>query len=299
MTQPKDIISTISPDKHVLIAGPTASGKSALAIAIAQAQGGVIVNADALQVWSCWRVISARPPAADLALAPHLLYGHMAPGEAYSVGAWLDQVAAILTTGARLIVIGGTGLYLHALSAGLAVIPPVQPEIRTRGDALIALPDGLARMVGDLDAATRERIDLRNPARVQRAWEVLQTTGRGIVDWQAETGPPLIAPEQSERLVLTMDRDRLADRIERRFHAMMAEGALDEVRAILPIWEPRALWARAIGAPELVAHLRGETDLDRAVELAIISTRQYAKSQRIFFRGRLRDWRQVPMDPAS
>ena len=299
MTQPQEILSSISCDKHVLIAGPTASGKSALAIRIAQAQGGVIVNADALQVWSCWRVISARPSAEEEAAAPHRLYGHMHPGQSFSVGQWLDQVAEILATGQRLIVVGGTGMYLHALSNGLAVIPPVPDHVRARGNALIAMEDGLTRMVEDLDAPTRARIDLRNPARVQRAWEVLQTTGRGITDWQAETGPALIPHEKSERLVLTSDRDWLADRIARRFHAMMDQGALDEVRAMLPHWDPTALWAKAIGAPELIAYLRVETTLDEAVERAIIASRQYAKSQRIFFRGRMKDWREIRMDAAS
>lgn len=296
----RQIVATLRPDRHLLIAGPTASGKSALALAVAQAQGGVIVNADALQVWSCWRVISARPSVAEEALAPHRLYGHMTPGAPWSVGEWLGQVAAELASGARLIVVGGTGLYLNALSSGLAVIPAVPAEIRAEADALIAAEGGLARMVANLDPPTRARIDLRNPARVQRAWEVLRATGRGITDWQADTPPPLIAPEASQRIVLTSDRDWLARRIDRRFRLMMQQGALDEVRAVLPIWQPRALWARAIGAPELVAHLTGQVPLDEAVERAIIASRQYAKSQRIFFRGRMRDWRQlrVDLDPA-
>ncbi|WP_134680043.1 tRNA (adenosine(37)-N6)-dimethylallyltransferase MiaA [Paracoccus ravus] len=299
MTHPQSIISSISPSKHVLIAGPTASGKSALALALAMQQGGVVVNADALQVWSCWQVISARPSAADEALAPHRLYGHMRPGEAFSVGQWLAQVQDIVKSGERLIVAGGTGMYLHALANGLAEIPPVPAEIRAEADAIIAREDGLSRMVADLDPLTRDRIDLRNPARVQRAWEVLRATGRGISQWQAETGPALIGPDISERLVLVSDRDWLAERISRRFGMMMEQGALDEVRAMLPQWQPQALWARAIGAPELVAHLRGECSLPDAVERAVIATRQYAKSQRIFFRNRMRDWRLVKMDTAS
>lgn len=259
----------------------------------------MIVNADALQVWSCWRVISARPPTEEEALAPHRLYGHLPPGTPYSVGAWLAEVQELLATGARLIVVGGTGLYLHALSNGLAVIPPTPDAIRAEGNAFLASENGLERMVAELDAATRDRIDLRNPARVQRAWEVLRTTGRGITAWQADTPPPLIPPQASERIVLTSDRDWLAERIERRFGLMMEQGALDEVRAMLPQWDPQALWARAIGAPELIAHLRGECKLDEAVERAIIATRQYAKSQRIFFRGRMRDWRQERVDLAA
>ncbi|AGT08983.1 tRNA (adenosine(37)-N6)-dimethylallyltransferase MiaA [Paracoccus aminophilus] len=282
----------LSPDRTVIIAGPTASGKSALALAIAEAQGGVIVNADALQIWSCWRVLTARPGPSDEARAPHRLYGHVTPGRSYSVGDWLAEVAALRDQGARLIIAGGTGLYLSTLTRGLAVIPPVPAEIRAKADALLA-EGGLAQMVAELDGDSRARIDVQNPARVQRAWEVLQATGRGIAAWQAETPPPLIAPESAHCLVMEADRDWLADRIALRFRQMMAAGALDEVRAVLPAWDPRAQWSKAIGAPELVAHLQGKLSLDEAVERAIISTRQYAKSQRIWFRGRMRDWQAI------
>ena len=283
----------LDPDRHIVIAGPTASGKSALALAIAEAQGGTIVNADALQIWSCWRILTARPPASDEARAPHALYGHVAPGQAYSVGDWLAEVSGLMARASgRLIITGGTGLYLSALTRGLAVIPPVPAQIRAEADAILAA-GGLARMIGDLDTTSRDRIDLQNPARVQRAWEVLTATGRGIADWQAETPPPLIGADQGQFLVMTSDRDWLAERIARRFAQMMAQGALDEVRAILPQWDPRAQWAKAIGAPELVAHLEGRLELDEAVERAIIATRQYAKSQRIWFRGRMKDWRHI------
>lgn len=283
----------LDPDRHIVIAGPTASGKSALALAIAEAQGGTIVNADALQIWSCWRILTARPPASDEARAPHALYGHVAPGQAYSVGDWLAEVSGLMARASgRLIITGGTGLYLSALTRGLAVIPPVPAQIRAEADAILAA-GGLARMIGDLDTTSRDRIDLQNPARVQRAWEVLTATGRGIADWQAETPPPLIGADQGQFLVMTSDRDWLAERIARRFAQMMAQGALDEVRAILPQWDPRAQWAKAIGAPELIAHLEGRLELDEAVERAIIATRQYAKSQRIWFRGRMKDWRHI------
>lgn len=288
----------IDPTRHVVIAGPTASGKSALALAIARAQGGVIVNADALQVWSCWRVLTARPSSADEAAAPHALYGHVSPERSYSVGDWLAEVAALLAGGQRLIVAGGTGLYLTALTRGLAVIPPTDPEIRAQGDAMLAA-GGLADMVAALDAGTRARLDLRNPARVQRAWEVLQSTGRGIADWQADTPPPLIGATDATRLVLHADRDWLAERIARRFDAMLKGGALDEVQANLPRWQPTAQWARAIGASELVRHLHAEIDLGTARDLAVIATRQYAKSQRIWFRNRMRDWDRIDVGPTT
>lgn len=281
-------VTQIDAARHLLIAGPTASGKSALALAVARAQGGLVVNADALQVWSCWRVLTARPTVEDEAAAPHALYGHITPGRAYSVGDWLRDMQPL--TGQRLIVVGGTGLYLTALTRGLAEIPPTPPALRAEADARLVRPDGLAEMVAELDSATRGQIDVQNPARVQRAWEVLQATGRGIADWQAETPPPLLAPTDCQRVLVTSDRDWLADRIARRFHAMLDRGALDEVRAMLPAWDPRAQWAKAIGAPELVAHLRDELSLAEATERAIIASRQYAKSQRIWFRGRMRDW---------
>ncbi|SNR56623.1 tRNA (adenosine(37)-N6)-dimethylallyltransferase MiaA [Paracoccus sediminis] len=287
-------LNRIDPARHLLIAGPTASGKSALALAVARAQGGLIVNADALQVWSCWRVLTARPSPEDEASAPHALYGHVAPGVVYSVGDWLRDVAGLMNR--RLIVVGGTGLYLTALTQGLAYVPQTPPDIRAAGDARLAEGDGLARMAADLDAATRARIDTRNPARVQRAWEVLTTTGRGLAEWQADTPPPLIGPDDAQRIVLTADRDWLADRIARRFHRMRQHGALDEVRAMMPVWDPAQQWTRAIGAPDLMAHLKQEIDLPTATERAIIATRQYAKSQRAWFRGRMKDWHRVAAD---
>lgn len=283
------LIEGLDPARPVLIAGPTASGKSALALRIAQALGGAVVNADALQVWSCWRVLTARPSPEDEAAAPHLLYGHVAPGRAYSVGDWLAEVAGLLKQNRPLVIAGGTGLYLTALTSGLAVIPPVPPQIRAEGDAWLAR-GGLSGMVEALDARTRAGLDLRNPARVQRAWEVLRATGRGLADWQAETPPPLVAPEAAQRIVLQMDRDRLARRIARRFDAMLDAGALEEVRQALPLWQPGAQWTRAIGAAELKDHLEGRATLAEARERAIIATRQYAKSQRIWFRNRMRGW---------
>lgn len=288
-------IAALDPARHVLIAGPTASGKSALALAIAQAQGGMIVNADALQIWSCWRVLTARPDAQDEAAAPHRLYGHVAPGASYSVGDWLREITPLLGA-ERCIIVGGTGLYFTALTQGLAVIPPTPPSLRAEADMRLER-DGLAAMVAALDAATRDAIDLRNPARVQRAWEVLHATGRGLRDWQADTPAPLIGADDAARMVLISDRDWLADRIAQRFDQMLAKGAMDEIRAAAPIWDPRAQWARAIGAPELYAHFCGEIPLADARERAIIATRQYAKSQRIWFRNRMKGWPTVAVGP--
>ncbi len=279
----------ISREAPVLIAGPTASGKSALAMELAARDGRVIVNADALQVYACWRVLTARPSVADEAVLPHALYGHVGRDADYSVGHWLREVAGLV--GQPVVIVGGTGLYFMALTEGLAEIPAVPPEVRAAGDAL-RLGDFPA-MVAGLDPATTARIDLANPARVQRAWEVLQTTGRGLASWQAETAPALVSGAES--LVLRPEAGWLNARIEARFDAMMAGGALDEVRAELPFRDPYRPSARAIGAAELAAHLRGEIGLSVAVESAKLASRQYAKRQRTWFRSRMRDWREIAL----
>lgn len=289
-------LAALPADRPILIAGPTASGKSALALAIARATGGVVVNADALQVWSCWRLLSARPSVAEEAQAPHLLYGHRAPGEDYSVGVWLRELAPILAAfragGPRPVIVGGTGLYFTALTEGLAAIPETPAAIRAEADARRAV-EGHAGMLAELDPATAARVDPLNPMRVQRAWEVMRTTGRGLAAWQEATPAPLLPLAAAVPLLLEADRDWLAERIDRRFAMMLAEGALDEVRAVLPFWESGALWARAIGAPELVAHLRGATDLAAATALAQAASRQYAKRQRTWFRGRMQEWHKI------
>lgn len=282
------------PDLPVLLAGPTAGGKSALALDLAQAQGRRVVNADALQVHAAWNVLTARPPAEDLARAPHALYGHVPIGAEYSVGHWLREVAPLLAEVPAPVIVGGTGLYFTALTRGLAAIPPVPPEIRAEADATLA-QGGIAALLAGLDAGTAAGIDRRNPARVQRAWEVLRATGRGLADWQARTGPPLLDPARATRLILDPG-PALAERIARRFDAMLAAGALEEARAALPHWPegaPLPPWTRAIGAPELIAHLRNQMSLDQARDAAILATRQYAKRQRTWLRNRLADWRRL------
>ena len=295
-TQVMELPTKIDEKTPVLIAGPTASGKSALALAIAEQMGGVVVNADALQIWDCWRVLSARPSTAEEARAPHLLYGHKQRDDTYSVGHWLREIAAILDTaragGARPIIVGGTGLYFTALTRGLAEIPATPPEVRATADARRAR-EGHAGMLSELDAATRARIDPKNPVRVQRAWEVMRATGHGLAHWQDQTPPPLLPLDASTPLVLDAERDWLAARIDHRFDLMLAQGALDEARAVEPVWQPSALWAKAIGAPELIAHLRGALDLSEARTLAQAASRQYAKRQRTWFRARMGDWHKI------
>ncbi|WP_418592143.1 tRNA (adenosine(37)-N6)-dimethylallyltransferase MiaA [Ponticoccus sp. (in: a-proteobacteria)] len=286
-------ISALDPARPVLIAGPTASGKSALALRIAETQGGTVVNADAIQVFGDWRVLTARPSVAEEARAPHALFGHVPGTQAYSVGDWLRDLAPLLH-GPRPIIVGGTGLYFTALTEGLAQIPPVPPAIRAEGEALLAA-HGLPALLADLDARTAARIDRQNPARVARAWEVQRATGRGLADWQDETPPPLLPLPKAQPILLHAPKDWLTPRIETRFRQMIEDGALDEARNNRPSWRPDLPSAKAIGAAELMAYLDGTMDLDRVIDRATILTRQFAKRQRTWFRARMGNWPQIDM----
>ncbi len=284
------VLPAISRTAPVLIAGPTASGKSALALALARRDDRVIVNADALQVYARWRILTARPSVAEEAMAPHRLYGHVGRDMPYSAGHWLREVAQVLATGKSVVIVGGTGLNFTALTEGLADIPTTPPEIRAAAD-LRYKGEGLSGMLAELDPATAAQIDRANPARVQRAWEVMQTTGRGLADWQQQTAPALVSLQQADALVLCPEVDWLNARIDQRFDAMIADGALEEVAAELPFWQPNQPSARAIGAPDLIAHLRGEIDLETAIAAAKLASRRYAKRQRTWMRSKMGAWR--------
>lgn len=289
MTALPDIPPGIPPDRPVLIAGPTASGKSALALALAERDGGRIINADALQVFANWRILTARPAPDEEARAPHALYGHVPGDAAYSVGHWLRDLQPLLNDGPRPIIIGGTGLYFSALTEGLAEIPATPPGIRAEADALLAAK-GLTSLLDDLDPETRARIDTANPMRVQRAWEVQRATGKPLAQWQDATPPPLLPADSATCLLIDAPKDWLTPRIEHRFDLMLEAGALDEARDNLATWSALHQSSKAIGAPELIAHLNGETTLDTARKAAIIATRQYAKRQRSWFRARMKNW---------
>jgi tRNA dimethylallyltransferase len=276
-------------DRPVLIAGPTASGKSGLALAIAEARGGVVVNADAIQVFDDWRVLTARPSAEDEARVPHALYGHVPGDTPYSVGRWMRDLAPILDGPERPIIVGGTGLYFAALTEGLAEIPETDAATRAEADARLAT-DGREALLSELDAETRARIDPLNPMRVQRAWEVQRMTGRGIGAWQDDTPPPRLPLGDVHALVLDAPKDWLDPRIERRFAAMMDGGALDEARANAVRFTPARPSSKAIGAAELVAHVRGDMTREDALTRAVTLTRQFAKRQRTWFRARMGAW---------
>lgn len=287
-----DRIAETDPDRPVLIAGPTASGKSELALRIAETQGGVIVNADAIQVFSDWRILTARPSIEDESRAPHALYGHVPGDRPYSVGDWLRDLEPLLNGSARPIIVGGTGLYFTALTEGLAQIPATPDDIRTTAMQRIET-EGHETLVAELDAETRNRIDTANPMRVQRAWEVLTSTGKGLAAWQDETAPARLPLSEVTAFVVNADKDWLTPRIERRFDQMLATGALDEARANRPTWSPTLPSAKAIGAAELMAFLDGKMSLEDARDRSTILTRQFAKRQRTWFRARMRDWHRV------
>lgn len=285
-------LPAIPDDLPVLIAGPTASGKSALAMEIAERHGGIVVNADASQVYSCWRVVTARPTEEDEARVPHSLYGHVKWDVPYSAGHWLREVKPLLRGSQRPIIIGGTGLYFMALTEGMADIPDTPHSLRAKADQL-----ELPALLAELDPETTAQIDTANRARVQRAWEVLQNTGRGLAAWQRETPAPVLDPSQCTRLVFDAEKDWLETRIFQRFDKMIAAGALEEVAAIADQYNPAKPAFRAIGVPELTAYIKGEVSLEEARQSASIATRQFAKRQRTWFRKRMRDW--VKVDPTK
>lgn len=285
-------LNDLPPEQPVLIAGPTASGKSALALAIAETGGGVVVNADASQVYDCWRVITACPSAAEVGRAPHALYQYVRYDAPYSVGHWLRDVEPYLAAGVRPIIVGGTGLNFKALTQGLANIPQTPPDVRREADDL-----ALDVLLAHVDDATKAKLDQNNRMRVQRAWEVQRSTGRSLSDWHKATPPPLLDESKAACIVMDAQKDWLNDRIARRFDMMVDDGALTEIAAMQDRFDPALPACRAIGVPELMAHHLGEITLKEAKARAIISTRQYAKRQRTWFRSKMRNW--IHVDPRT
>jgi tRNA dimethylallyltransferase len=290
-------LATLQPRTPVLIAGPTGCGKSALAMRIAQEHGGVVINADSIQVYGIFRHLTARPSPQNEALVPHKLYGHISHTHPYSVGQWLREITPWFESSERPIVVGGTGLYFRALTQGLAEIPAVKPTVVAQSERLLA-EAGHRALADQLDAATQARIDLNNPMRVQRAWQVLHSTGRSLAAWQDETPPAIVGLADTVPIVFDVGRDWLNARIKSRFNQMLGDGALQEVQNLLPHWSPNLPCAKAIGAPQLVAYLRNEISLDTATDLATIATQQFAKRQRTWFRSKMADWHHYSPDTA-
>lgn len=291
--------------KAVLIAGPTASGKSALALALAQKRDGVVINTDSMQVYRDLRIITARPTPDEEARAPHRLYGHRDAAENCSAGSWLDDAAAALAEaraqGRLPIFIGGTGLYFKALLRGLADLPPVPADVREAVRARL-VQDGIEALHAELarrDPVMGERLKPRDRARVARALEVLEATGRSIHEWHACGQPPLLSPANVTAVFLAPDRAELYARIDRRFAAMLEGGALEEVAALARRGLAPILPAmKAHGVPVLIRHLEGEISLAEAATIGATDTRHYAKRQFTWFRHQLPEFAWVKPEEA-
>ena len=284
----------------VLIAGPTASGKSALALAVAERIGGIVVNTDSMQVYRDLRIITARPSAAEMARGPHLLYGHVDAAENYSAGSFLrDAAGAIEEARARgriPIFTGGSGLYFKALTAGLAAIPPIPAGVRAavRSRLEACGPAALHAELSRRDPAAAGRLRPADRTRIARALEVVEATGRSITDWRREGLPPLIDATRTAKIFLAPDRAALYRRIDARFDAMLSAGALDEVGALAARrLDPLLPAMKAHGVPWLIRHLAGEIPLATAAAEAKKDTRHYAKRQFTFFRHQLPQFRWV------
>lgn len=286
--------------RAVLIAGPTASGKTALAIDMARERGGIIVNTDSMQVYGVLDRLTARPDARELAAAPHFLFGHVDPGRRYSTGAWLADVRAVIQEiekeSRTPIFVGGTGLYFDALINGFAEIPPIPEKSIQAAEKLIQGLDaaGRLKLLAEKDPRTAARIGVADPQRVVRALSVLEATGKPLSAYQGDNGEPLLEGYALEKIVLMPERGLLRRRIGERFSTMMEEGAVGEVEALLALGlDPSLPAMKAIGVKEIGAMLAGEMSREEAIERAVTATRQYAKRQSTWFRNRMGDWRFV------
>ncbi|HWB45235.1 MAG TPA: tRNA (adenosine(37)-N6)-dimethylallyltransferase MiaA [Hyphomicrobiaceae bacterium] len=286
--------------RTILIAGPTASGKSKLALALAARVNGVIINADSMQVYRELRILTARPSAAEEARAPHALYGFVSGAEAYSAGRYVaDAESAIAEArrGGRVpILVGGTGLYFKALLEGLSPIPAADPQVRAywRAQAELRPAPELHALLAQRDAATAARLMATDKQRIVRALEVLETTGRSLADWQRQPGTPVLRADETVRLLVLPDRAAHRVAIETRLAAMLAGGALEEVRELLALGlDPQLPAMRALGVRPLAAHLKGELSRENAAAATLGETRQYAKRQLTWLRRNMITWRSI------
>ena len=293
-------------DNAVLIAGPTASGKSALALVFAQKAGGTIINADSMQVYRDLRIVTARPTPKEEAVVPHRLYGHVDAAVNFSAGAWLADAAKALTEAReqnRLpIFVGGSGLYFKALTRGLSAVPPVPPQIREAVRARLSR-EGAEALHAELarrDPAVAARLKPRDRTRIARALEVIEATGRSLADWHREGLPPLLPAGTYRALFLEPERDLLYARIDARFDAMLKAGALDEVERLAARKLDSLLPAmKAHGVPPLIAHLSGSVTLEEAGAAGRLDTRHYAKRQFTWFRHQLAEFTWVTPEAAG
>jgi tRNA dimethylallyltransferase len=291
--------------KAVLIAGPTASGKSALALELAQKTGGIVINTDSMQVYRDLRIITARPTQEEETQVPHRLYGHVDASVNFSAGAWVadaERVLAEARAEKRLpIFIGGSGLYFRALTGGLSAVPPIPAEIREDVRARLERdgPEALHTELARRDPVSAERLKPRDRTRIARALEVVEATGRALPDWHREGLPPLLPPGDFTALFLAPDRDRLYARIDARFDAMLETGALEEVEALAARkLDPLMPAMKAHGVPVLIRYLSGEITREAAAEIGRADTRHYAKRQFTWFRHQLPEFEWVTPEAA-
>lgn len=284
----------------ILIAGPTASGKTALALDMAARHGGAIINADSMQVYRELRILTARPTPEEEASAPHHLFGHVSVTDAYSVGRWLADAEAALAwcrdAGRRPVIVGGTGLYFKALLEGLAPVPAVAADVRAhwRREGETQGAGVLHAILTERDTEMAARLKPADLQRIVRALEVLDSTGVSLAMWQRMRGEPLIQEADAERYVILRDREAVRARVDARFDAMIAAGALAEARALLALnLDPSLPAARAHGLRALQRHLRGEIDLDAAIAAGKLETRQYVKRQETWLRRHMIAWKSI------
>ncbi len=298
-------MTSLKDDKPVLIAGPTASGKSALALGLAEQLGGMVINTDSMQVYADLRVLTARPTLEEEARVPHRLYGHVDAAVNYSVGSFVSDAAAALAEARaqrRLpIFIGGTGLYFKALTRGLSAVPPIPAEVRENVRAQLER-DGVEALHAELarrDPVAAARLKPRDRTRIARALEVVVATGRALTDWHSEGQPPLLAPWEFRALFLAPEREALYARIDARFGAMLKAGALEEVeRLAARRLDPLLPAMKAHGVPPLMKYLKGEITLAEAAEIGRADTRHYAKRQFTWFRHQLPEFEWVKPEEA-
>jgi len=287
----------------VLIAGPTGSGKSAIALELAERLGGTIINADSMQVYTELRILTARPSVEDEARVPHRLYGHVSVCERYSAGRYQQEASSVLSEARGqkrpAIFVGGTGFYFSALTKGLSPIPAIPGEVRAAVRGRFEA-NGRERFFAELsarDPETAAKLRLSDTQRILRAADVLEATGTPLSDWQRVSGTPVLAGLEYRSYVIAPPREVLNARLEHRFRAMIAAGALEEVRALAGLEESLPA-ARALGVPQLLRHLDGELSLEAAIAAAHIETRQYAKRQETWFRNRT-DWKWLQSEHTS
>lgn len=289
----------------MLIAGPTASGKSALALDLAQKAGGIVINTDSMQVYRDLRIITARPTPEEEARVPHRLYGHVDAAINFSAGAWVTDAAKALAEARAQnklpIFVGGSGLYFRALTRGLSAIPPIPAGIREAVRARLER-DGVEALHAELarhDPVSAERLKPRDRTRIARALEVIEATGRALPDWHREGLPPLLPSGEFSALFLAPEREALYARIDARFDAMLAAGAIDEVAALAERrLDPLLPAMKAHGVPVLIRHIRGEVTREAAAEFGRTETRQYAKRQFTWFRHQLPEFEWVAPEAA-